>query len=125
MTGVDRSAHRPHLQTVAAIERVRRRPLNPGAGDLAVTAGWGIVQSRAVMPGAGQYDERERTDDDSPASPTRIASCSASRCSTSTSTTMRAGAAVPAAAWDFKIGGFQVLRKWLSYREQRASSGAT
>jgi hypothetical protein len=27
---------------------------------------------------------------------------------------------VPAAAWDFKIGGFQVLRKWLSYREQRA-----
>ena len=27
--------------------------------------------------------------------------------------------AVPAAAWDFKIGGFQVLRKWLSYRERR------
>ncbi len=26
---------------------------------------------------------------------------------------------VPAAAWDFKIGGFQVLRKWLSYRERR------
>ena len=26
---------------------------------------------------------------------------------------------VPAAAWDYKIGGFQVLRKWLSYREER------
>jgi hypothetical protein len=26
---------------------------------------------------------------------------------------------VPAAAWDYKIGGFQVLRKWLSYREKR------
>ena len=27
---------------------------------------------------------------------------------------------VPAAVWDFKIGGFQVLRKWLSYRDKRA-----
>ena len=26
---------------------------------------------------------------------------------------------VPAAAWDYKIGGFQVLRKWLSYRDER------
>ena len=26
---------------------------------------------------------------------------------------------VPAAAWDYKIGGFQVLRKWRSYREKR------
>ena len=25
---------------------------------------------------------------------------------------------IPQAAWDFKIGGFQVLRKWLSYRER-------
>jgi hypothetical protein len=27
---------------------------------------------------------------------------------------------VPGAAWDYKIGGFQVLRKWLSYRDKRA-----
>lgn len=26
---------------------------------------------------------------------------------------------MPAAAWDYKIGGFQVLRKWLSYRDRR------
>jgi hypothetical protein len=25
---------------------------------------------------------------------------------------------VPAAAWDYQIGGFHVLRKWLSYREK-------
>lgn len=29
---------------------------------------------------------------------------------------------VPGAAWDYKIGGFQVLRKWLSYRDKRAFS---
>lgn len=27
---------------------------------------------------------------------------------------------VPGAAWDYKMGGFQVLRKWLSYRDKRA-----
>jgi hypothetical protein len=26
-------------------------------------------------------------------------------------------ACVPHPAWEFKIGGFQVLKKWLSYRE--------
>jgi hypothetical protein len=24
---------------------------------------------------------------------------------------------VPAAIWDYKLGGYQVLKKWLSYRE--------
>lgn len=26
---------------------------------------------------------------------------------------------VPQAVWDFTIGGYQVIKKWLSYREQR------
>jgi hypothetical protein len=26
---------------------------------------------------------------------------------------------VPHAVWDFTIGGYQVIKKWLSYREQR------
>ena len=25
---------------------------------------------------------------------------------------------VPAAIWDYKLGGYQVLKKWLSYRER-------
>ena len=25
---------------------------------------------------------------------------------------------VPAAIWNYKLGGYQVLKKWLSYREQ-------
>jgi len=27
---------------------------------------------------------------------------------------------IPAAVWDYKIGAFKVLRKWLSYRDKRA-----
>ena len=26
---------------------------------------------------------------------------------------------VPAAVWQYKLGGYQVLKKWLSYREQK------
>ncbi len=26
---------------------------------------------------------------------------------------------VPAAVWDYKLGGYQVLKKWLSYREHK------
>ena len=26
---------------------------------------------------------------------------------------------VPAAVWTYKLGGYQVLKKWLSYREQK------
>ena len=26
---------------------------------------------------------------------------------------------VPAAVWDYKLGGYQILKKWLSYREHK------
>jgi hypothetical protein len=26
---------------------------------------------------------------------------------------------VPAATWEFKVGGYQVLKKWLSYRDKK------
>ena len=26
---------------------------------------------------------------------------------------------VPANVWDYKLGGYQVLKKWLSYREEK------
>ena len=26
---------------------------------------------------------------------------------------------VPAAFWTYKLGGYQILKKWLSYREQK------
>jgi hypothetical protein len=65
LSGVDTTPLGPYLRTVAAIERTDSKPLNPGKGDLAVTAGWGVVQPRAVMLGAGKYDMRERAAADS------------------------------------------------------------
>lgn len=119
VVGVDAPPVAEHLQPVGAITRTDGGALNAGAGDLAVDVGWGIVQQRAVMPGAGRARERERTE--------------AERATLSEEQQEMLGAqvldvylnenaywsAVPAAAWDYKIGGFQVLRKWLSYREKR------
>lgn len=34
-------------------------------------------------------------------------------------------ACVPERAWEFKIGGFQVLKKWLSYREHGRGTPAS
>ena len=40
------------------------------------------------------------------------------RPSTSTSTTVAYWRNIPARVWDYTIGGYQVIKKWLSYREK-------
>lgn len=107
------------VQDVAVIERVDKEPINPARGDLAITAGWGIVQPRAVMPGSGKYEVQEL---DSAGSNQQDAGTAESLgeqiINVYLNDEVRWGR-IPAAAWDFKIGGFQVLRKWLSYRDKK------
>jgi hypothetical protein len=116
---VDKAPIADDLKAVAVIERADGATLDTNRGDLAITAGWGIPQARAVMPGAGRYTERERT-------AAETASLSGEQREDLgeqvVDVYLNASArwsGVPAAAWDYKIGGFQVLRKWLSYCEQR------
>jgi hypothetical protein len=119
LAGIDNAPIAAAQQAVAAIERTDGATLNPGTGDLAVTAGWGIVQTRAVMPGAGKYDERQRTDADSAGLSDQERDLLGHQVlDVYLNDTVR-WRGVPAAAWDYKIGGFQVLRKWLSYRDKR------
>ncbi|WKD32590.1 type ISP restriction/modification enzyme [Streptomyces xanthophaeus] len=109
-----------YLRTVAAIERTDGNPLNPGNGDLAVTAGWGIVQPGKVMPGAGKYDLRERAASDTDGLTNEERDVLGEQVLDIYLNDDVRWRGVPGAAWDFKIGGFQVLRKWLSYRDKRA-----
>lgn len=112
--------HDAYLRTVAAIGRVDGKSLNPGDGDLAVTAGWGIVQPGKVMPGAGKYDVRERTAADSDGlTDVEQDALGEQMLDVYLNDDVR-WLGVPGAAWDYKIGGFQVLRKWLSYRDRRS-----
>jgi hypothetical protein len=120
VAGIDSSPLDQTIRKVASIERVDGRPLDPAMGDLAVTAGWGVIQSRAIMPGAGKYDVRDLetvgfadlSDEDRDA-----LGDEALDIYINDHVRWRG---VPSAAWHYKIGGFQVLRKWLSYRERRA-----
>ena len=91
---------------------------NMAGGDFALTAGWGhFGQGEAVMPGQGRVVERPYTPDERAALGDAV--------STLGDTTFDVhlnGRAywrnVPAAVWSYKLGGYQVLKKWLSYREQ-------
>lgn len=99
-----------------------------GGDDFALTAGWGYRQTGAVMPGGGRTRQRDYT-------PQEIAALAASSGPLGvTPNRMREllGEAtvdvhlnadafwsnVPAKAWSYHLGGYQVVKKWLSYRER-------
>ena len=86
--------------------------------DFELTAGWGHYGTdKAVMPGQGFIVEREYTPDELTIMGTAI-----STLGEKTSDVYLNKRAywrnVPVAIWSYKLGGYQVLKKWLSYREQ-------
>ncbi len=63
--GVTSGKLRPELQAIGVITRVGGGALNPAAGDLAVTAGWGHPGKGGVtMPGKGRVDQGAYTPDE-------------------------------------------------------------
>ena len=109
--GVTTGTLRPELAAIAVPSTTDGR--NMTADDFAVTAGWGrFGVGQAVMPGAGRAVERSYTADERSGSPLG---------DTTFDIHLNDHAYwrnVPAAVWDYKLGGYQVLKKWLSYRER-------
>jgi hypothetical protein len=99
------------------------------AGDLAMTVGWGHGGSgRPVMPGQGRLIERSAYTAEEMAEIERAAE---EHGETVDNLVARLGLpvdvwlndlaywrTVPRRVWDFTIGGYQVFKKWLSYRER-------
>ena len=87
-------------------------------GDFAVTAGWGHYgQGDAVMPGQGRAAERDYSPDERAA----LGSALPALGDTTFDIHLNGEAFwrnVPAAVWTYRLGGYQVLKKWLSYRER-------
>lgn len=111
-------------KTVGAISRTDGA--TPAPADLAITAGWGVGQTRtlpsgaithAVMPGSGLLVQRPRAQEDAPLLSEEQRALLGEEVIDVFLNDHTYWSSVPEAAWDFKIGGFQVLRKWLSYRE--------
>ena len=92
---------------------------NMSGDDFAVTAGWGHYGTgEAVMPGQGRIEQRKYTADE-------IQALGAAKSVLGDSTfdiylnDKAFWRNVPVAIWNYKLGGYQVIKKWLSYREQK------
>ena len=115
--GVTEGKLRPEIAAVAV-------PSTTGGGnmtgdDFALTASWGhFGQGDAVMPGQGRVVERPRTASEQAA----LGEAAPTLGDTTFDVYLNDRAYwrnVPAAVWHYKLGGYQVLKKWLSYREHK------
>ena len=110
--GVTQAPLRPELSAIAIPSTVDGR--NMAGGDFALAAGWGhLGAGGAVMPGQGRVVERAPTPEERAANPALG--------DTTLDIHLNDRAFwrnVPAAVWNYKLGGYQVLKKWLSYRER-------
>ena len=114
--GVTDGMLRPGIATIAVPATADDR--NMAGEDFEVTAGWGHFGSAdAVMPGQGRAVERAYTASER----TGLADAATMLGRTTFDIYLNETAFwrnVPAAVWTYKLGGYQVLKKWLSYRER-------
>ena len=125
--GLNAGKTRPELKTIAVVARIGGGSLDESK-DLAVTSGWGHVDTRgATMPGQGMIVERDYSPEEFEAIRTGAELLELNReqaldCLGQTTRDMYLNdriywQSIPACVWDHTIGGYQVLKKWLSYRE--------
>ena len=114
--GVTQGPLRPEIAAIAVPATIKGR--NMTAADFALTAGWGHYGTgAAVMPGQGRAVERAYT----PKERTALGHSLPGFGETTFDIHLNARAFwcnVPAAVWSYKLGGYKVLKKWLSYRER-------
>lgn len=125
--GITSSPIRPEIQNIAFITR-------EGGGDLqlpkelAITVGWGHTgQNGVVMPGKGKLVERDYTPEekqslDSGAEQLGLSPEQALKLLGESTLDIYLNEVaywknIPVKVWNYTIGGYQVIKKWLSYRE--------
>ena len=117
VAGVTTGSLRPELAAIAVPTTTDGG--NMAGDDFAVSAGWGhFGTGEAVMPGQGRIVERDYTDDER----TTLADALPALGETTFDVYLNDRAFwrnVPAAIWNYQLGGYQVLKKWLSYRESK------
>ena len=115
--GVTAGTQRPDLAAIAVPSTADGRNMN--GDDFALTAGWGhFGTGDAVMPGQGRAVERNYTAAEREALGDAVAVLGDATVDVHLNDNAR-WSNVPAAVWNYKLGGYQVLKKWLSYRESK------
>ena len=117
VAGVTTGSLRPELSAIAVPTTTDGG--NMASDDFTVSAGWGhFGTGEAIMPGQGRIVERNYTDDDR----TAVADSIPTLGDTTFDVYLNDRAYwrnVPDAVWKYQLGGYQVLKKWLSYRESK------
>ena len=117
VAGVTTGSLRPELAAIAV-------PMTTDGGNMAgddfvVSAGWGhLGTGDAIMPGQGKVIARGYTANEQAA----LGDASSMLGETTFDIYLNGRASwrnVPSAVWNYHLGGYQVLKKWLSYRENR------
>lgn len=108
------------LQKIALISCTDGGNLNPDKGDLIINVGWGHGGKNGVtMPGKGKAIARQYTT----AEMILISPEMRKLLGTTTYDIYLNDRAywqnIPARVWEYTIGGYQVIKKWLSYREEK------
>jgi hypothetical protein len=126
LPGVDSGKIRTELMKIAVMTKLSAEPLN-----LSLTAGWGRAgQNGVTMPGKGRLETRGYTAEEA-GQASSLSAHSVSKDRLEACPTLLLGSAthdvflnesacwrnVPEKVWDYTIGGYQVMKKWLSYRE--------
>ena len=120
---------RRELRPLGVLTSVSGRQLDPSAGDLGITAGWGHAgQGGVTMPGRGRAVERPYTESELAAfregladltlTFDRLLGCLGDTCYDVYLSESAYWRCVPARAWQYTVGGYQAMKKWLSYRER-------
>ncbi len=108
---------RPALASIAVPSTAGGR--NMSGNDFALTVGWGhLGTGDAVMPGQGRAVGRDYTVVERKALGDTVAVLGDATVDVHLNDNAR-WSNVPAAVWSYKLGGYQVLKKWLSYRESK------
>jgi len=127
--GVTTAKVRDEIAILGAMKRGGGGTLDPNHGDLDLTAGWGHAgKGNATMPGRGKIIERAYSAEEKAA-----VICGAAKLSLSEKQVFQVlgkrtldvylndvacWSNVPTGVWEYYIGGYQVVKKWLSYREK-------
>ena len=108
----------PPLQTIAAFILQNGMTLNE-AEHFAVTAGWGHAgQGGVTMPGKGNVIDRDYTEKERASLGEAIKVLGERTCDVYLNE-FACWSNIPLRVWEYTIGGYQVMKKWLSYREEK------
>jgi hypothetical protein len=108
----------PELRNIGVISKLGGGNLNPDQ-ELSLTVGWGHAGKEGVtMPGKGKVQKREYSADELKMLNQPMQTLLGKTTLDIYLNDLAYWKNIPTRVWDYTIGGYQVIKKWLSYREE-------